>query len=244
MFLLDLDVQLSPEDVLLKALTVACLYLSMLSWLGHNMTKIEAPTMKQTWRMKDDPTSLLLNHLLGISETSVEGHLPFQAWASSLPEDSEMGLYALFFVKAFTVLPIEEQALWKDWVEQEKAETREQQETATAKLEVLLPPMDALQFSYRETKALIPENFSRNQAHFDRCMLAFSEFVTECFDEDDEAAHALPFLDELEMHEEPSCNCCMAYMEIDPKTCLANEVVGSETINEDKVKEVAEAPLK
>ncbi|SJL18328.1 uncharacterized protein ARMOST_21914 [Armillaria ostoyae] len=46
-FLLDLDIQLSPEDVLLKAMTVARLYPSMLSWLGHNATKIEAPTVKQ-----------------------------------------------------------------------------------------------------------------------------------------------------------------------------------------------------
>ncbi|SJL18913.1 uncharacterized protein ARMOST_22515 [Armillaria ostoyae] len=290
MFPLDLDVQLSPEDALLKAATVARLYPSMLSWLGRNATKIEAPTVKQTWRTKDDPTSLLLNRLLGIGETSVKGRLPFQAWASSLPKDSElvreftsqreckglnqrerMGLYASFFAKAFTVLPIEEQALWKDRVEQEKAETREQRETATAKLGVLLPPTDALQlmdrlpkilgpvcesfaamasvavcvifggpdpreggksavksFSYGETKASIPEKFSGNQARFDRCMLAFSEFVAECFDEDDEAARALPFPDEPEMHEEPSRNRRVAYMEIDPKARSTNEVVGSE----------------
>ncbi len=102
-------------------------------------------TTKLGSKAKEGPTSILLNRLVGTGDMGSKGRLPFQTWANSLSDDSElvieftrqresrglnqqerMGLYASFFAKAFVALPMEEQAVWKERVEQEKAEVKVQ----------------------------------------------------------------------------------------------------------------------
>ncbi|PBK65281.1 hypothetical protein ARMSODRAFT_978397 [Armillaria solidipes] len=269
---------LTPEDAAMKGAVVARLYPSMLSWLTRNANRVDAPIVKKSVKTREDPTTLLLNRLVGLGDIGLKGQLPFQAWASSLAEDSElvveftsqreelglnqrqrMGLYVSFFAKAFAALPEEEQVVWRERVEEEKAAAREERNTANGNLGVLLPPAEALllmdrlpkiigpvceqfsamagvavcvmfggpdprmggkssvkSFSYGSNKQPIPEKFSANEPRFERCMGAFSDFVAECYDEDDEKKRALPVSEDMDVELRPSSSRRVDFQEIDP----------------------------
>ncbi|KAK0227242.1 hypothetical protein EDD85DRAFT_957851 [Armillaria nabsnona] len=199
---------LSLQDMCLKAAVVAQTAMSLLTWLRlqtkENVTKKKGKGAK-------DAFSELLHRLAGTSGVSLKGRLPYQAWASELSNSSDLmkafedewvasdqterscvGAYLTFFSNKFHDLPEEEQGHWTEHVKVEKETALKRQDELGNMMGQLLPPAKAQAMNYGYNKDVIPQKLSGNVPRYEHCMNTFSDFLTECFDEEDETVRALP----------------------------------------------------